>query len=521
MRLNSLFPDHTCPSVGQHFLLAVLLWLSVPLDAAEPPLYQLFAEKTQAVSLARQGMQEILAFVHARPDLFPARKLQQKRFTSRKQRIQIWQTWHAFLDQLMLLDKVGRQLEAVSSYPGQKAKETSFRIRYAAFLAQYRLSMDFISLMENDPAMHVTLNEAVAEMGIPADSYSRLKYRFLNAGKGIRFVRLNGLYHIYGKDPQLALTAGMEADIKAIWNAGKGRGPRQTAKNAWRIGKDAGLSAWFPIQKNVSEWMGDVKVKRLDHSLISAGQIQHLQTLLQPGDILLERREWYLSNVGLPGYWSHTALYVGTSEERQHYFKDAALGSIDLQDGDFEAYLRQQFPQDYAASLKRHADGHYPRVIEAISEGVSFTTLEHSADADSIAILRPRLSKAEKARAIAQAFFYHGRPYDFNFDFLTDAALVCTELIYKAYEPGSEYQGLRLPLVEILGRKATPANEFARLYDSEQNLPAQQFDLIAFLDGHERQGRAVVSDETEFRQSWKRPKWYMVVQDTPLQLLKP
>ncbi|MCU7959109.1 MAG: hypothetical protein KZQ58_03735 [gamma proteobacterium symbiont of Bathyaustriella thionipta] len=503
-------------SVVKGFALFFVFLFSASLYA-NPPLYQVFAEKTQTVRQARQELQGILKLVTSRPDLFPAQKLPKKKFSSREQRLMIWHTWHNFLQNILILDEVERDLSNLQGYNSEQAKETGFRIRFAAFLAEYRFSMDFIERMENDPGMHITLNEAVAEMQMPADTYSRLKFRFLNISRGMEFARLNSLYHLYGKDHQLSLTQGMDADIKAIWNAGKGRGPKQTLKNAVRISKDAGFDAWFPLQKNVSEWMGDVKVRRHGRSLINSQQINYLQTKLQPGDILLERHEWYLSNVGLPGYWSHAALYIGTPEERRAYFHDLDKDLFNGQGKHFESYLQQHFPRAYAASIQRQQDGHLPRVIEAISEGVSLTTLQYTADADSIAILRPRLNKAEKARAIAQAFFYQGRPYDFNFDFLTDAELVCTELIYKAYEPDSHHRGLRLPLLDVLGRKATPANEFAHLYDTEQGTATQQFDLIAFLDGHERKNKAVIATEAEFRQSWKRPKWYVLVQDTALQ----
>jgi hypothetical protein len=52
-----------------------------------------------------------------------------------------------------------------------------------------------------------------------------------------------------------------------------------------------------------------------------------------------------------------------------------------------------------------------------------FTTLEHAAGADHVAALRPRLPAVEKAAAVLRAFGYAGRPYDFDFDFRTDAAL--------------------------------------------------------------------------------------------------
>ena len=153
-----------------------------------------------------------------------------------------------------------------------------------------------------------------------------------------------------------------------------------------------------------------------------------------------------------------------------------------------------------------------PRVLEAISEGVSWTTLEHSAEGDSLVVLRPRLPKTAKARAILRAFHYTGRPYDFDFDFRTDASLVCTELVVKAYEADAELPGLELPLIEVMHRPVTPANEFARHFDETYDSDKQQFDMIRFLDGEESSGSARLSGLEGFRQSWQRPKWHILTQ---------
>jgi hypothetical protein len=143
---------------------------------------------------------------------------------------------------------------------------------------------------------------------------------------------------------------------------------------------------------------------------------------------------------------------------------------------------------------------------------VSLTTLEHSADCDSLAVLRPRLPNSEKAQALVRAFHYTGRPYDFNFDFATDAELVCTELVYKSYEPANGFSGLKFPLTEMLGRKLLPANEIARQFDAQAGTPEQQFDLVIFLDGQERKRTAAEGTLTEFRPSWQRPKWHVLSQ---------
>jgi hypothetical protein len=52
-----------------------------------------------------------------------------------------------------------------------------------------------------------------------------------------------------------------------------------------------------------------------------------------------------------------------------------------------------------------------------------------------------------------------------------------------------------------------PANDLARHFDATFGSDGQQLDLLLFLDGDERAGRAVERGVDEFRRSWRRPKW--------------
>lgn len=311
------------------------------------------------------------------------------------------------------------------------------------------------------------------------------------------------------------LREGIRADADYLWQAGKGRGEVLTLKNALKVVQNGANAAWLPIQAGVSEWMGDTKVYRIGRSLITEKQIRELQPRLQPGDVMLVRREWYLSNVGLPGFWPHAALYIGTPAERRAFFTDTETrmwvkrqGEVS---GDLERLIKSRSSAAYENSISPLEHGQTARVIEAMSEGVSLTALEHALDCDSLVVLRPRLPNVEKAQAVVRAFHYVGRPYDFNFDFSTDAELVCTELVYKSYEPSAGFIGLKLPTVEMLGRQVTPANEIAKQFDAQCGKGEQQFDLIVFLDGHEFGKKAVESSLAEFRRSCQRPKWHAVV----------
>ncbi len=297
-----------------------------------------------------------------------------------------------------------------------------------------------------------------------------------------------------------------------IWAAGAGEGPKLTVKNGMLLLKKGANRAWFPVQKGVSQWMGKTKVHRKDTFLITEEQIKSFEPLLLPGDILLERREWYMTNIGIPGFWTHVALYIGSAQQRATFFDDPQV--IDWvkkkRAPDFEALLKKTYPQTYDLCMALTPDGRLPRVIEALADGVVFTSLEHSAACDSLAVLRPRLTKKEKAIAVLQAMQYSQRPYDYDFDFLTDSRLVCTELVYKAFEPGTETTGLTLPLENLMGHWIMPANAFARQFDEHFGSARQQMELVLFLDGDEREGKARTGTRALFRRSWTRPKWHIL-----------
>ncbi len=465
----------------------------------------------------RDGIHSVLGYVEARTDLLDAGD---DELLSRPQREAIWKAWERLLDYYMALESIRRYHSHYWLVQDPKLRRHSFLVGYAAFLAQYSGALRFIRFASLQPDLDVLLNEPVPEVGLPARTYDQFKLRFLNVAIATQFVALDGVDKNLRNPDFMGLRKAIEADGKQLWEMGKGEGIRMTLENAGDVVRKGGARTFFPVQAGVSEWMGDTKVHRVNSSFITPEQVEALHGHLVPGDVLLERREWYLSNVGLPGYWPHAALYVGTPRERQELLAgdekvEAWVREQGEPSGDFEKLLAARYAPQYGKHLGKDEAGHAYRVLEAISEGVSHTTLEHSADCDTLGILRPRLSRLEKARAIFNAFHYAGRPYDFDFDFRTDSALVCTELIAKAYEPDERFAGLDLPVIQVMERKVIPANLIVKQFDFDYGTPAQNLDFVAFYDGWEKGREAIPSTLEAFRSSWKRPKWHPITQDTP------
>ena len=117
--------------------------------------------------------------------------------------------------------------------------------------------------------------------------------------------------------------------------------------------------------------------------MISDQQLADIRRQLKPGDILIERQNWYLSRAFMPGFWAHAALYVGTTNDL------VRLGLAD------DPRVQKHW-KEFAA---RNTEGHEHVILEAVPEGVRVTTLEHCLGvADAAAVLRPRLSEEQIER---------------------------------------------------------------------------------------------------------------------------
>ncbi len=392
---------------------------------------------------------------------------------------------------------------------------------YWAFLVQSTRAVHFIHIIDRNEALQTILDEGHPEYSLEPHTYTHFKSHFLNVKKAAEFAALQIIYRDQRPEinPYYSRIAMLEGYNTSL---GIDYGVRMTVRHARDLIENQSFSWWFPIQKNFAEWIGHVRVFRDGDNLISSTDIMEIQPKLKPGDIMFQRREWYMTNAGIPGYWTHAAFYVGDSLERVDYFDSDSVSAWvrteGVESGSFEELLERTFPQAYAANTLQSESQGKQTVLEAIGKGVVFQTLATSLTCDGLGVVRPRLSKADKAESIFNAFQYFGRAYDYNFDFLTDSSLVCSELIYKSLEPGEKFTGIPFITTEVAGRIMTPANIMVKQFDQEYD--SINLDFVLFYDGNEYEKVSVPTDEAAFRDSWRRLGFYQSLPSEKLLISK-
>lgn len=400
---------------------------------------------------------------------------------------------------------------------GDNAECRAFVVAYAAYVGQLRASMAIVEATAGKAAYEKLLNEDHPEIGIGGGHLDRLKAHALTPKAAV--VLRAGHDYLGTLDKRLGEAGVLEEGPFKELVRHAGEAWAKTDKIYWAQGfklfatvnagfaKSDAMAAVFPVQKGIATWMGDTRYRHQGQSLIKEKQLEAMRARMEPGDIIFERRNWYLSNVGLPGFWPHAELYSADPAAFRSYF-DEDPEVRRLWPRGFTTYLAETYAQAWKSFTAAAPDGKVRRVIEAVSEGVVMSSLEEAAMADYIGVLRPRLTRVEKARAFVRAFANFGKPYDFDFDFLTDATLVCSELVYKAYQATrSEGRSLAVPLVQVAGRTTLPPSEFIKRWDLDYGTDREQFEFVAFLDGREKSRNAVEATEADLRATWKRSKW--------------
>jgi len=372
------------------------------------------------------------------------------------------------------------------------------------YVKKYELLHRVMVEASGSPYKKKILNQYV-ELYDRDDIYGEMVGRFyspktsLRIGAGWWYLKLFGDNdHEYGGEYEVLNVKAQEAHKYLLVNLDK------TLFKTGEVVVDGAhndmFNVWFPLQRSVANTMGHIIVsERGKTRLITDELIREMQSEMLPGDIMFQRRNWYLSNVGIPGFWTHAAFYTGTLSEMNDFFATEFP-----RDGysDFEKYIENMYPEIYSEYTSVYEDGNQKSVMEAIEPGVVVRSLETSAHADFVVTLRPNLEKEDKLLALFKVFENYHKPYDYNFDFETRDALVCSELVYDAYfERLPDKKGLHFETTLVNGRKLVSPLDMAKKYKAEFGTAEAQFEFVYFIRSYENEGVAKSATQAEFLES--------------------
>ncbi len=297
------------------------------------------------------------------------------------------------------------------------------------------------------------LNEAEPAFGIPSGVYDTVQSSWTRPAhiwslfEAARyFATLRGRWDSIIDDeqrPLLGIIEQLSSRLQLTWSDYAKVRLRFRVRQLWSYLKGDLLgSAMFQIQKSAGILAAD-KYLKFGHVPVLPDSIQQaLVGLLQPADILLVRKEYALTNYFLPGYWPHSALYLGTKNE------------LETMGQDIQQSLVYRFP-----SMRHHEKPLAGLVMEAMKDGVRIRGVESPFASDSILVIRPTLREESIHQVICRAILHEGKEYDFMFDFAVATRLVCTEVIYRSMDG---LEGLSFPLTSRAGRMTLASEDIVQ-----------------------------------------------------------
>jgi hypothetical protein len=415
----------------------------------------------------------------------------------------LFRTYLAYRDALLRMIATYGGFRSVHD-PGLQAR--CFLVGYGAGATLYATALNLV-VGYGDELTRRKLNEPDPAWNLPAGKFDEVLASVSSDRVASTFAEMSAYYAgrrgqwdaagVLPPDDLAWLSARIDRETEVARSYGMDRDKSRFDQLLRRVKSDA-YDPVYAAQSLVSTWIGDTRLVGRP-SFISHRQIKSIQPMLRPGDILLERRNWFASNAFLPGFWPHAALYLGTPADLQR------LGLLRRGAGGEWAASDLNVTRHLADYLRPAHDGEPNTVMESVSEGVIFNSLTESMGADYVAVLRPRVPDERKAAALARAFSHVGKPYDFEFDFSSSDKLVCTELVYQSYDGVLHFDDY---MEQIVGRPAIPALQFCRKFALERGTPKQELDFVLFLDALPATGNARLATEDDFCASADRPRGF-------------
>ncbi|BDS07133.1 hypothetical protein NT6N_21730 [Oceaniferula spumae] len=306
----------------------------------------------------------------------------------------------------------------------------AFIVGFTAATMLVRSATFIVDLATDKPVVWKKLDEAEPRYGIPTKSYTRIYKNLVSSRRMWRFHESLMFYEVHKQDvAELAadpivggLVAILQVEepflqyrkrdyLKRKWDyrlhSFKRRHVSGYKKVMFHLLKLSGsavaeLKQPFGVLSKTAPRRMPGQLKRVTREVVET-----VGAMLRPGDVFVTRHDDAMSNLFLPGFWPHAALYIGSLQER----------------GD----LGVAAPPEDGRCME------LIRFLEAKKDGVLFRPLEETLRVDAFMVLRPKLAVRELAEALSRAISHEGKLYDFIFDFRKSDRLACTEVVYRSY----------------------------------------------------------------------------------------
>ena len=364
----------------------------------------------------------------------------------------LWSVINAVREQL---DKPTRKIE-------DDEELRYFLVGYAAVCILIRIDRVLLNQVAEHSLVQRKLNEAFPEFRIPRKQFTQIFSGFVDQAnvlairdamqvarkKRRRLLRLKS-------DPDVGFIAAQLRELEAALNPSK----LSHFKRAWAYishkWRRRGVVSGERLFAKLLEGFGRVasEMVEMDNKQVTPDVVASIGAFLEPGDVIVTRHAKALTNLFFPGYWPHVAMYVGTPAQRN------ALGLA------VDARRFERWHDDVC-------------VLEAKKDGVLLRPLHETLTVDAFCVLRPKISPEALQHAVGRAVQHEGKRYNFDFNFFTSDRIVCTELIYRAYD-GLEQ--IEFPLRERAGRKTLSAEDLLDFaLDTGAFLPVAIFGVPGF-----------------------------------------